>query len=122
MRFKLIVIIISMLLMSTGVYATTPHEFIEVQQNNIILLCEDGYAGMPNNLLYECMLTEFYGLHKVVNLLIDMDFGSEDGKFLNNLMIEYEWKDFETFDFMAIHLDYEIYLKEKELENLKGKE
>jgi len=122
MGFKLIAIIISVMLISTSVYAMTKEEFVEIQQNNIIVLCDDAYGELPSNLLYECMLTEFYGLYKVVHLLATADFNSEDGKFLNNLMKEYEWKDFETFDFMAIHLEYEIYLKEKELENIKGKE
>jgi len=110
---KYIMIVISVLLISTSAYAISPEEFIEIQENNIIALCEDGYEGFGNNLLYECIVTEFYGLKKVVMLLLTLDRQSEDWVVLTGLFDEYAWKDFNTYDFMAIHLEFENYLEEK---------
>jgi len=112
---KSLVVCIIVLLMSANVYAITRQEFLDVHQDNLINACEDGYGEMGIGILYDCILEEFYGLHNVMYLIDTLDKDSEDWKKLMELLEEYDWGDYDTFDFMAVHLEFEIYLENKDL-------
>jgi len=109
---RYIVVIIGVILISTSGYTMTTRGFIAEQQDNLTALCEDGYGQTLPSLLYECMLTEFYGLNRVIRLLAKVDRESDDWTALVDLLEEYRWEDYNTYDFMAIHLEFEKYLEQ----------
>lgn len=120
-----LIILSSIILLSTSAYAITRQEFLYQQENNIIKLCEDAelllqkqravpfahYLGLPAH--YECGITGFYALRKVVELITTVDRGSDDYKVLGDLMEKNYIEEYETYDFIVIHLDFERYLEEK---------
>ncbi len=108
-----LIILGSIVLLSNSVYAETQQEYIDRHQDNLIILCEDGYGEMADYLVYQCIMTEFYGLHNVVNIILTMKRAGEDWDFLIGLFTEYKWPAYDTYDFMAIHLYFEEYLEEK---------
>jgi len=112
---KIITIIISIiLLMASTVYAETAISFRDEHYNKLIILCEDGYRDKSTSELYECILNEFYGLNKVIDYLVETERDTEDWNVLMELFYEHSWWDsYETYDFMAIHLDFEEYLEGK---------
>ncbi len=112
---KSLTICIIVLLMSANVYAITRQEFLEMHENNLISACEDSYGEMGTAALYDCILEKFYGLHSFMTLVETVDKDSEDWKRLMELVEEYELEGYDTHDFMAIHLEFEIYLENKDL-------
>ena len=109
-----LIILSSIILLSNSVYATSPENFITVHQDSLIYLCEDGYGEMGTAILFECMITEFYGLHQVTNILMVIERSGKDWDFFVSLFEKYKRALHGTYDFMAIHLDFEEYLEKKE--------
>jgi len=104
-------------------------DFLHLHEDRIQKMCEDrtqevfgdGLSGMNNPFRsffklsgkFECGLTQFHALHKVIDLLLTIDRSSEDWKVFAKIMDENIIDDYETFDFMNIHLEYLAYLEEK---------
>ena len=114
-----LIILSSIILLSTNSYAITKKEFLHTQEDNIIKLCEDfndkRQATLKNNPFagrYECGLTAFYALHKVMEIITTTERGSDDREFLEELMVKYYIDEYETYNFIYIHLDFERYLEE----------
>ena len=112
----LLTVLVSMILVFTNVHATSRLEFLRQHENSLVKVCESIYSEHQTASLYGCMLSEFYGLHKVLNILIMLDRNSEDWKVFRDIMQKYHLPDFETYDFMAVHLDFTEYLEGKEKE------
>lgn len=109
---KKLLIVCSIVLLFTNVWAQTPQEFIELLEDNIIRACEGSFQKETAE-LYECTLTEFYALRRVMGFLLTIDRESEDWGVLIHLLGKYELGEYKTFDFVSIHLAFEKYLKEK---------
>ncbi len=123
--FKKILCCFSIILLATNVYAMTKTEFLHEHEAAIVELCEDfeaeRVASRDNPLArfmmipgrYECGLTSLYGLHKVMMFMEIVDRDSNDWEVLMELMKTNLIKEYETYDFIAIHLEFETYLEEK---------
>ena len=112
---KLIITIVSIILiLLSGVsWSASEKDFRESNRDNLIAICEYGYADYGTGALFECILTEFYGLDKVIDHIIETKRDTEDWDVLMNIMENNYKKEFDTYDFMAIDLDFREYLKEK---------
>ena len=121
-----LIILSSIVLLSTSSYALTSTEFLYAQEDLIIDMCEDFEAKKQNIIRdnpfvslfklpahYECSLTSFYALHKVTRLILLVKRGTDDHRFLSKLLTEYYIEEYDTYDFIAIHLEFEEYLEEK---------
>ena len=121
---KALYIIISMVLLSSSAYAMSADDFLRIHETRLQELCEDNQINASEldnpfrNLFdlpgrFECGLTQYYALHKVIDLLVTIDRESEDWKVFYKIMNENFIEEYETFDFMNIHLEYLAYLEEK---------
>ena len=121
-----LIILSSIILLSTSAYALTSTEFLHKQEDNIVKMCEDLEAkrqavSKDNPFVflfrrpghYECGITGFYALHQVIKIILSVEKDTDDYKFLNKLLTKYYIEDYETYNFMYIHLDFERYLEEK---------
>jgi len=107
-----LVILGSIILLSTSVHAESREEFISRNEDRMITLCEDIYGD--SGAVYGCLMTEYYAMRKVTLILITMQQSGDDWDFLISLFEEHKWPEYDTYDFMAIHLSFEEYLEEKE--------
>jgi hypothetical protein len=100
------VTLISIVLLYSSVYAITHQQYKENHEARIEDMCEDDY---------ECALTQLYGLNKVIDIIMyAQQMGgktSEEGKFLDELLDRHYIADYDTFDFMSVHIDFEEYLE-----------
>jgi len=109
--------LVFILLISITSYAfITEEEFKEMHRNRLINLCEDNTG---ENSLF-CVMAEFYGLGHIVNYLQTLDRKSEDWKVFDTISRKYFIKRYNTYDFMAIDLEFKAYLQEKEIKNNEG--
>ena len=119
-RYFLIVLIVCSAVCS-NVYAMSAEDFLYTHEWRIQDMCEAqqinadspfrGFLQFPGR--FECGLTQFHALHKVIDLLLTIDRSSEDWKVFTKIMDENIIDDYETFDFMNIHLEYLAYLEAK---------
>jgi hypothetical protein len=107
-----LVLLSSIIILSTSVHAVSREEYISHHENSMITLCEDIYGDRDG--VYGCLITEYYAIRKVSGILITMRRSGDDWDFLVDLFTENSWPEYETFDFMVIHLGFEEYLEEKE--------
>ena len=120
-----LIILSSIILLSTSVNAMTSQKFLYKHEDIIVKMCEDSEVRLqavrnsmfgnlfriPNH--YECGLTSFYALHKVIEIMITIDRSSDDYEVFDVLMIKHYIEEYKTYNFIAIHLEFEKYLKEK---------
>jgi hypothetical protein len=103
---KFLIVIFSIVLLYSSGYAMSWQQYQKAHEDRIETMCEGDY---------ECALTQLYGLHKVIDIVMyAQQMGgktSEEGKFLDELMDRHYIKDFDTFDFVSIHIDFEEYLE-----------
>lgn len=104
---------ISIVLLCSNVYATTPDQFKELHQDRIVKACIESWEEDTAD-RYGCMLNEFHALHRVMDYLFAVDRKSDDWKVLIGLFKVYKWPEHETFDFLSIHIEFEEYLKNKQ--------
>ena len=122
---KNFLVICSIVLLSTSAYSMTRQEFIDKHEAAIIEKCEDARPDMDsdyNDMLrrffrvpgrFECPLTNLYAMHKVMELMETLDRRSEGWPIFVELMETSVIKEYDTFDFIAIHQGYEAYLEGK---------
>ncbi len=106
-----LVILGSIILLSTSAHAVSREEYISHHENSMITLCGDIYGDRDGT--YGCLITEYYAIRKVSEIIVTMQRSGDDWEFLVDLFTEHKWPEYETYDFMAIHLDFEEYLEEK---------
>ena len=120
-----LIILSSIILLSTSSYALTSMEFLLAQEDIIVELCEDFEARREvtnenspfmHFSRYECGLTLFYALRKVTRLILTIEKDTDDYRFLSELLVAYYIEKYDTYNFIAIHLDFEEYLEEKSSE------
>ena len=120
---KSCLLICSIILLTTNTHAVSRGEYINHHEDRMITLCEDIYG--EGGATYGCLMTEYYAIRKVSAILITIRKSGEDWDFLVDLFAEHKWPEYDTYDFMAIHLDFENYLEEKNnnvLNDLKEKD
>lgn len=120
-----LVLLSSIVLLSTSAYAITSRAFLYEHENKIVEICKgfedrvqdqrnspfSSWLALPSR--YECPITSFYGLHKVIEIITTIDKNSPDYKVLNDLLIKHYMENHDTYDFITIHLEFEKYLEEK---------
>jgi hypothetical protein len=115
--FKITTLVsIVILLLSTSAYAVNKHDWISAQQNNIVDACKDGHEDIFEDVFWtasECALVEFHALHNVIKFIDSLDRKSKDYAVFSKIMQKHILEEFNTFDFMAAHLEFEKYLEEK---------
>ena len=97
---------------STSAYAVSRESYIAQHEDRMVILCEDIYG--EGGATYGCLMTEYYAIRKVAEIIVTMQRSGDDWEFLVDLFTEHKWPEYDTYDFMAIHLDFEEYLEEKE--------
>ena len=110
-------VVCSIVLFSSSVSALSKREWIAHQERQIKLMCDDGYTGAYENLpyffrqdhpgKYECPISSLFGLKKILYLLEAVDKDSMEWLILQEMMDKYYIKEFDTFDFKAVHQNYE---------------
>lgn len=104
--FKMIVSIIIVLVLSivAPVYA-----YADETENKLIKACEDYYS--ENSERTWCIISEIYAYKKVITIIISIknDEDSERQEVMSILLNQWYIPEYDTFDFMQIHLDYENY-------------
>jgi len=122
-----LLILSSIILLSTSSYAVTREEFQHQQEDNIVKFCEDFEVTRQANRNsifttlfripshYECGLTAFYALHKVMYIMDTMDRTSKEAADFEKLLYKYYIEEYDTYNYIAIHLEYEKYLEEKKI-------
>lgn len=109
-----LVLLSSIILLSTIVHAASREEYIRQHEDRMIDLCWDIYGARDGT--YGCLITEYYAIRKVAEILTTMRPPGEDWDILNDLFTENYWPEYDTYDFMVIHLDFEEYIEEKNRE------
>jgi hypothetical protein len=101
------------------------HEWYEDQLDKIVEMCESDWEiskdesevlsrfRMPHKTHYECGLHQFYALHKVLDIMVSLEEGSEDLKVFKELEDRYYDEEFDTYDYKSIHLEFEEYMRNK---------
>jgi len=107
-----LIILGSIILLSTSAHAVSRGEYISYHEDRMITLCEDMFGDRDGT--YGCLITEYYAIRKVSKILITIRQSGDDWDFLVDLFTEHKWPEYGTYDFMAIHLDFEEYLEKKE--------
>lgn len=120
------VTLISLVLFSTNIFAMTIQEFVEESEAAIKTRCDASYEKIQkftkgNPLAqrlfgiskYECPVTQLYALRKVVDAIIYTN--EADYKILLDIMDKHFYEDYQTYDFVAVHLEWEEYLNQPEL-------
>jgi len=104
-------------------HAMTRQEFIDKHEAAIIELCENfeikrmanrdnpfaAFMMIPAR--YECGITSFYALHKVMELMETLDRTSEDWLVFVDLINANIIEEYDTYNFITIHLEFEAYLE-----------
>jgi hypothetical protein len=107
-----LVLLSSIILLSTSVHAASREEYISYHEDRMIDLCCDIYGDRDG--VYGCLITEYFAIRKVSEILTTMRPPGEDWDILSGLFIENYWPEYDTYDFMVIHLEFEEYLEGKE--------
>ena len=107
-----LVLLSSIVLLVTSADAISREEYISRHEDRMITLCEDIYG--EGGATYGCLISEYYAMRRVTYMFITMKQSGEDWDFLVSLFETHKWPEYHTYDFMAIHLDFEKYLEEKE--------
>lgn len=112
-------IVVLLLLVSTvnSAEVISEEQFREQHRNQIIKFCEYGYLNKDKSELYYCILAEFYALEKVIDHVQEISRESEDWNAFVEILEANYYMQFQTYDFMAVDLDFEEYLQEKENNN-----
>jgi hypothetical protein len=105
----------------------TIQEFVEESEAAIKTRCDASYEKIQkftkgNPLAqrlfgiskYECHITQLYALKKVVGFIINTD--ENDYQVLLDIMDKHFYEDSQTYDFVAVHREWEEYLEQVELE------
>ena len=125
--FKSCLIVLgSIILLHSSVYSMTPGEYIGISEDRTIERCESEQekynfmksfapnmdsAWFPN--IYECVLPQFYAIRKNVQYQMRTPRGTDDWNMYMKLYEKYSLEEFQTYDFVAIHLEMEAYLEGK---------
>jgi len=116
------VTLISILLFSSMCFAITAGEFIEIHQDRIIEQCEaedEKFAPMRNSPIgafmrfpniYECILPQFYAIRKNVDHQLNTEDPDDWKKFTEIMEANYN-EVYDTWDFVAVNLEFEAYLE-----------
>ena len=104
---------------ANNIYVTRPM-FQEQHRNQIIRVCEDTYGKDNIGDLYFCIMSEFYALEHVMDIMQGLVKDSEERKVFLELSRKYYIKEYKTYDFMSIEIEFRAYLQEKEIKNNEG--
>lgn len=102
-----------LLSLSVNIYAETYQEFKEKHENIIIDFCDAAYSEHGNSAIYACITSELYGFNRVMRYLSEAQNNPTDMAVLKALFEAHFQNEIGTWDFAAIHLDYEDYLESK---------
>jgi hypothetical protein len=111
---KTVTLISIFLMLSTNLFAESGQELIEKHEKIIIEFCDSAYSEYGNSAVYSCILSELYGFNRTMRYLFEVQNNPQDRAILNDLFEAHFQADIGTWDFMAIHLEFEAYLKSKQ--------
>jgi hypothetical protein len=95
----------------TGIEAMCEYKWVKVKDH----VEKDLYGLMAFPGHYECGLTQFYALNRVVDIVLSLQQGSDEegSNFFDELLDRHHVVGLDTYDFVAIHIDWEEYMENR---------
>jgi len=108
-------IVIFILLINLCIFTNyTAAENVSNVRNNLIKMCESNYEKNSSNLYY-CILSQFYAVERVLDVLNKYKSKKDVAKF-DEILRKHLNKKYDVFDFIETEKEFNNYLKEKEYE------
>ena len=108
-------IVIFILLINLYIFTNyTATKTVSSVRNNLIKMCEGNYEKNSSNLYY-CMLSQFFALERVLDVLNKYKSKKDVAKF-DKILRKHLNKKYDVFDFIETEKEFNNYLKEKEYE------